>query len=48
MKRIMQWVMAATLVCGLAAVGYGFSSCEKANAQEGLPLAVQHPDIPLE
>ena len=31
------WVMAATLVCGLAAVGYGLSSCENAHAQEDNP-----------
>ena len=34
MKRMKLLVMAATLVCGLTAVGYGLSSCEKANAQE--------------
>ena len=37
-KKMKSWVMAATLVCGLAAVGYGFSSCEKANAQEDNPV----------
>ena len=34
MKNIKLWVMAATLVCGLATVSYSLSSCEKANAQE--------------
>ena len=38
MKKTKLWVMAATLVCGLAAVGYGLTACEKANAQEDNPV----------
>ena len=38
MKKMKLWVMAATLVCGLAAVGYGLTACEKANAQEDNPV----------
>ena len=34
MKQTKLWVIAAILICGLAAVGYALSSCEKANAQE--------------
>ncbi len=34
MKKMKLWVMAATLVCSLAAVGYGLSSCQKNKAQE--------------
>ena len=34
MKKIYVWMMAATLVCGLVAVSYNLTSCEKANAQE--------------
>jgi len=33
MKKTMLWVLAATLVCGMAA-GYCVSSCEKAQAQD--------------
>ena len=34
MQKILNWVMAATLVCGLAA---GIAACERANAQENNP-----------
>ena len=34
MQKILNWVMAATLVCGLAA---GIAACERANAQEDTP-----------
>ena len=32
-KKIICWVIAAIIVCGLTVVGYSISSCEKANAQ---------------
>ena len=38
MKQKKLWVMAATLICGLAAVSYSLTSCEKANAQEDNPV----------
>ena len=38
MKQKKLWVMAATLVCGLTAVSYSLTSCEKANAQEDNPV----------
>ena len=33
MKKVMQWVMAATLICGTSVL----SSCKKANANEDNP-----------
>ena len=71
MRMIMNWVLAATLVCGASV----FTSCKEAKAvvemvntihhgenrgkkdvilymfylsQKDLPLAVQHPEIPLD
>ena len=38
MKQKKLWVMAAILVCGLAAVSYGLSLREKTNAQEENPV----------
>ena len=32
-KKIIYWVIAATIVFGLTVVGYSISSCEKANSQ---------------
>ena len=47
-KKSFYWMMAAILICGLTITSVSLSSCEKANAQKDLPLAVQHPEIPLE
>ena len=44
MIKLINWVLAATLICGVSVM----TSCKEANAQKDLPLAVQHPDIPLE
>jgi quercetin dioxygenase-like cupin family protein len=33
-KKIFNWVMAATLVCGLATVSYGLTSCKEAHAKD--------------
>ena len=38
MKKMMNWVMAATLICGLTAVSYGMTSCKEAHAQEDAPV----------
>ena len=43
MKKKYLWMMAAILVCGAMTVSISLSSCENANAQEDMPLAVQHP-----
>ena len=49
MQKKYVWMMAAILIiCGLTITSVSLSSCEKANAQEDMPLAVQHPEIPLE
>ncbi len=37
MRKIMHWVMAATLVCGATIVSVSLYSCEKAHAQEDNP-----------
>ena len=34
MKKMISWVKAATLICGLLTVSYSLTSCEKANAQD--------------
>ena len=38
MKKNLIWMLAAILVCGLAAVSYGLSLREKTNAQEENPV----------
>ena len=43
MKKMIQWVFAATLVCGATAFMTG---CKEAKTNEDNP--VQHPEIPLE
>ena len=37
-QKIMNRVLAATLVCGLTAVSYGLTSCKEANAREDNPV----------
>lgn len=34
MKKMKNWVMTATLVCGAMVVGLGLNGCKKANAEE--------------
>ena len=34
MQKIIQWMMAAILICGLTITSVSLSSCEKANAQD--------------
>ena len=36
MKKMKNWVMAATLVCGAMMVGLGLNGCKKTNAEESV------------
>ena len=38
MKKIMQWVMAATLICGATTASFSLTSCKEAQAKEDNPV----------
>jgi quercetin dioxygenase-like cupin family protein len=44
-KKIIQWVLVATLICGTTIVGVNLTSCEKANAQNENDGRVQSTEL---